>query len=73
MDVDRIGAAAGLIWQRLRQGGALTLLEIKKTRGDCTSDEIVAGLGWLAREGKVSIEPRSRRYYVSLVEADAIV
>lgn len=67
MNVERIGAAAGVIWERLSRDGELTLSELKKTPCDFTVDEVVAGLGWLAREGKVSIGVRSRRYYVSLV------
>lgn len=69
LDTERIGNVAGLLWNRLRQqnGKGCTISELKKTRG-CTPDEVVAALGWLAREGKISVDQDGRRTVLTLVE-----
>ncbi len=62
---DEIGKTAGEIWQYLEQNneasvGKLTK-ELKKTER-----LILLGIGWLAREGKLSIEKRQRATYFML-------
>jgi hypothetical protein len=71
MDLQRIGEVAGVIWGRLRRAerAGLPLLEIKKIPG-FSQDEIVAGIGWLAREGKLGVKTDNKRIAFSLVEEE---
>ncbi|MCM1036474.1 MAG: winged helix-turn-helix domain-containing protein [Bacteroides sp.] len=69
MNVETIGTAAGAVWQALSTADALGLKQIKKET-KLKKDEILAALGWLAREGKVSITPDpedAKELLVSLV------
>ena len=56
MNVETIGTAAGAVWQALNTADTLGLKQIKKET-KLKKDEILAALGWLAREGKVNIAP----------------
>ena len=69
MNTEKIGAAVGALWARLAESGdeGVTLTELKKEPG-LTGDEVVAALGWLAREGKLSFKAQGRRSFVSLAE-----
>jgi len=69
MNTEKIGAAAGALWARLSESGddGISLTELKKQPG-LTSDEVVAAVGWLAREGKVSFKAQGRRSFVALSE-----
>jgi hypothetical protein len=70
MSTDRIGQAAGAIWKKLHEKGGTgtAFADVKKLTG-FTQDEILAGIGWLAREGKLSFkEGAQRRVIISLVE-----
>jgi hypothetical protein len=58
-----IGDAAGMIWQYLNEHGQTTLGKLRQ--GTKLSDQ---GVGWLAREGKVSIVQQGRTVKVSLRE-----
>ena len=71
MTVERIGEAAGSIWSKLHEKGqkGVSFTEIKKTKG-FTTDELLGGVGWLAREGKVCFKTSGRRVLVTLVEAE---
>ena len=62
-----IGDAAGMIWQYLNEHGQTTLGELRQ--GTKLSDQLLLmGVGWLAREGKVSIVQQGRTVKVSLRE-----
>ena len=70
MNVQRIGGAAGAVWARLHEvevGGTVSML--KRIDG-FTGDEIVAGIGWLAREGKIDFQTVNKKTCVCLVEAE---
>ena len=74
METSRIGDAAGWVWQTLRENDdGCSLSELKRLIEDFTADEIVAGVGWLAREGKLSFESRGKKTVVGLVEAELCV
>ena len=70
MDTMRIGKAAGTLWEFVSWSGpkGATLSSVKRIRG-LSSDEAVAAVGWLAREGKVSFTGK-RRVHVTLVESE---
>jgi len=54
-----IGETAGKIWKFLSQHGEANLNQIKKNvKAD--PNLILQGIGWLAREDKLSIEKKAR-------------
>jgi hypothetical protein len=62
-----IGDAAGRIWQYLNEHGQTTLGQLRQ--GMKVSDQLLLmGVGWLAREGKISIVRQGRTVKVSLRE-----
>lgn len=66
MNVETIGNWAGLVWVALNGQGKLGVKGIKKAT-KLKEKEIYAALGWLAREGKVSIEEAETDVMVALV------
>ncbi len=63
----QIGETAGVIWQVLNAKGPVTIAKLVKEIG-APRDVVMQGLGWLAREDKVSIEEEARSRIVSLKE-----
>lgn len=71
LDASKIGELAGIVWRTLESKGKLNLEELQAiTSLDLI--EVVAGLGWLAREGKItfikengvtSVQLYQERYY----------
>ena len=62
-----IGDAAWMIWQYLNEHGQTTLGKLRQ--GTKLSDQLLLmGVGWLARERKVSIVQQGRTVKVSLRE-----
>ena len=55
MNVEEIGTYAGLVWQALSTADAMGVKQIKKV-SKLKDKEVFAALGWLAREGKVTID-----------------
>ncbi len=55
MNVETIGAWAGLVWNALAAADVLGLKQLKKET-KLKDKEVFAALGWLAREGKVDIQ-----------------
>lgn len=51
MDISLIGANAGSVWNALHENGELDLTKLKKET-KLSETEILAAIGWLAREGK---------------------
>lgn len=80
MQAERIGIAAGAVWTRLKnaadknaEGRGTTLVDLKKIAG-FTPDEVMAGLGWLAREGKIEFETlKDKKLIVRLAGAEMFV
>ena len=62
---DTIGEAAGAIWSSLSADGPQTLAKLKKSV-DIPADNVLAGIGWLAREGKLSFETSGKTVTISL-------
>ena len=56
-----IGTFAGKVWKVLREGDK-TLSQIQKSAG-LTTKEASMGLGWLAREGKITIKNADGLYF----------
>ena len=59
MEINNIGANAGIVWNALNANGKLTEAKLKKETG-LASAEFFTALGWLAREGKVSVEGETK-------------
>jgi hypothetical protein len=64
-EISKIGAAAGMVWQHLDQNGAVTLSKLVKEI-DAPRDQVMQGIGWLAREGKIRFDETSRSKVISL-------
>lgn len=54
MNAEVIGTWAGQVWNALNESGKLTVKGLKKAT-KLKEEELYAALGWLAREGKVSM------------------
>ncbi len=63
--IEQIGETAGDIWKALSLKGPLSLAKLAK-EVDAPRDLIMQGVGWLAREDKVTIEEEVRSRVVSL-------
>ena len=62
---NEIGAAAGVIWNRLQENGESTVAQLKKaTRLD--SPAFDWAIGWLAREDQIVITPSRKSYVMRL-------
>jgi hypothetical protein len=57
--IEESGANAGKIWETLNQNGSLTKKKIIEFT-NLNEREFYVGLGWLARENKISKEKRNR-------------
>lgn len=69
MNTDTIGVNAGTVWQVLNEAEAMDLKQLKKV-AKLKEKEAFAALGWLAREGKITIDtdPEDpKEYIISLV------
>ena len=56
----KVGPTAGDIWQLLDNNGSFSKTEIVKMI-DAISDQVMQLTGWLAREGKLTVETERRR------------
>lgn len=70
MNSEKIGQAAGQIWEMLSENsGQINITDVAK-RTNLTTQLAYQGLGWLAREGKIEYEKKGRSIYVSLSGAE---
>jgi len=60
-----IGEVAGEIWGLLAKGDAVTIAAIKKSIA-APPDVVIAGVGWLAREDKLTFTASGRTLKISL-------
>ena len=63
--VAKIGETAGLVWKALAENGPLSTAKLVKIVGQ-PRDTVMQAMGWLAREGKISIDDGSRGRVISL-------
>jgi hypothetical protein len=64
--IEDIGNAAGEIWRFLEQQTEPVNLTTLKKNVPLSSSLLMMGLGWLAREDKVSIESSEASYKISI-------
>ena len=62
---ESIGEAAGAIWAYLDAAGPQPIAKLKKAV-DAPADTVLAAIGWLAREGKLSFEANGKSVTISL-------
>jgi hypothetical protein len=65
MYIDDIGTAAGAIWGFLIEHGKVSLSSLEKGV-DAPRNLVYMAIGWLAREGKVTIQREERSVQVWL-------
>ncbi len=69
MNVEEIGAWAGLVWNALNEADTLGVKQIKKIT-KLKDKEVFAAIGWLARENKLTIaeDADNKDYLLQLVK-----
>ena len=73
MHVQRIGEVAGAVWAYLHEVESGCTVSALKKIGGFTGDEVAAGIGWLAREGKIDFQVDGKKVCVCLVETELCV
>ena len=63
--VENIGIDAGKVWTRLEDKGRMNVRDLRKDI-KLTERDTFAALGWLAKEGKITLEKDGRDFYVEL-------
>lgn len=63
--IQQIGEVAGEVWETLNENGPMSFSGLAKEIG-APRDIVAAGVGWLAREDKVSIDESGRTRMISL-------
>lgn len=64
--LEKIGTNAGKIWTLLDETGTQNVKDLKKS-SKLTDKDLYAALGWLAREGKVTLTEEEKELFVSLM------
>ncbi len=62
---NQIGNTAGTIWQYLDKHESASITKLKKEIG-VPADQVLQGLGWLAREDKIVYEGKNRGFIIRL-------
>jgi len=65
--IEIIGNNAGLVWNALSANNGLTVKALKKATKISKEKDLYAALGWLGREGKISIEETEDDVVVTLL------
>lgn len=65
MACNTIGECAGVVWSCLNDQGPQSLAKLKKSV-DAPADMVLAAIGWLAREGKLTFETGGKQVTLSL-------
>jgi hypothetical protein len=63
---ERIGHAAGSIYRYLASNGENTTATLRKELELEDANLVTLGVGWLAREGKVTLRAKGKTLFVSL-------
>jgi hypothetical protein len=64
------GVKAGFVWRALNQNGPRNISDLMKSTS-LSREEVNGALGWLGREGKITVEQKGRAMIFSLQEAEA--
>jgi hypothetical protein len=63
--IEKIGINAGKLWIVLDESGRQNMKEIKKVT-KLTDKDLYTAIGWLAREGKITLEEVEKELFISL-------
>lgn len=63
---EKAGIIAGKIWNALNEQGTLAGKDLKKAAGKLNDKDLFLGLGWLAREGKITTAETEKDITVTL-------
>ncbi|HBG56806.1 winged helix-turn-helix domain-containing protein [Proteiniphilum sp. UBA1028] len=63
--IEKIGINAGKVWTVLDEEGRQKVKDVKKTT-KLTDKDLYAAIGWLGREGKITLEEIEKELYISL-------
>jgi len=63
--VEQIGETAGVVWHLLNDNGPLPVTKLVK-EVEAPRDMVMQALGWLAREGKITVDEEGRSRVISL-------
>lgn len=63
--IEKFGIDAGKVWTLLDDTGRQNIKDVKKTT-KLTEKDLYAALGWLAREGKITLEEEGKDIFISL-------
>jgi hypothetical protein len=66
---EQIGQTAGKIWKVLKEKDALTPTQLSRAVKEKAA-MVQLGLGWLAREDKVTFRKKGDKIFVSLVDSE---
>jgi len=64
-EIANIGSVAGMIWSYLEMNGPVTLSKLAKDI-EAPRDQVMQGVGWLAREGKIRFDETPRSKVIAL-------
>jgi hypothetical protein len=67
---EKIGQAAGQLWQILAKSKEAVTLATLPKKADLSAQLTQMALGWLAREGKVKFEEKGKTVFVSLTSSN---
>jgi DNA-binding transcriptional ArsR family regulator len=65
-----IGAAAGKVWNFLKESGQASATKICDAT-ELDRNEVQRAIGWLAREGKLDVERKGKNEFFRLVDGEA--
>jgi hypothetical protein len=65
--VEQVGETAGAIWHCLADNGSMSITKLVKSI-DAPRDTVMQGVGWLAREDKITIDETTRGRVIALKE-----
>ncbi len=63
---EKVGTIAGQIWTALNENGALNNKDLKKAAKVRCEKDLLLGLGWLLREGKITVSEEGKDLIVAL-------
>ncbi len=64
--IETIGINAGKVWSVLdKKSGRHNVKDVKETT-KLTYNNLYAAIGWLAREGKITLETEGKEIFISL-------
>ena len=63
--VEKIGIDAGKLWTKLDEEGRMNVRSLRNAI-KLTERDTFAAIGWLAKEGKLTLEKDGRDFYVEL-------